>query len=63
MGNRLNIPVLPVRCLSDGVTQEARLAIGWKWWSKLVGGPGRKIHRGITLKSDGTSNLRARRIS
>ena len=45
MGNRLNIPVLPDRRLNDGVTQEARSATDWKWWSKPVGGFGRKIHR------------------
>ena len=50
MDNRLNIPVLRVQCLSNGVTQEAKSAIDWKWWSKPVGGSGRKIHRNITLK-------------
>jgi hypothetical protein len=29
--------------LSDGVTQEARPAVDWKWRSKPVGGPGRQI--------------------
>ena len=47
MGIRSNIPVLPIRCLSDGVTQEVRPATDWTWWSKLVGGPGWKIRRGV----------------
>ena len=62
MDNRFNIPVLAIRRLSYGVTQRARPATDWKWWSKLVGGSGRKIHRNITLKSDGTWILRVKRI-
>jgi hypothetical protein len=46
MDNRFNIPVLPVRRLSNGATQEARLATGWKWWSKPVGGSGWQIRQG-----------------
>ncbi len=62
MDNRLNIPVLLVWHLSNGVTQKARSATDWKWWSKPVGGPGRKIHRDITLKGYGTLILRVMRI-
>ena len=50
MGNRFNIPVLPVKRLSNGVTQEAKSAIVKKWWSKPVKGSGRKIRRDITSK-------------
>ena len=50
MGNRFNIPVLPVQRLSNGVTQEAKSAIVKKWWSKPVEGSGRKIRWDITLK-------------
>ena len=44
MDNRFNIPVLPARYLSDGVTQEARRLSGWKCWAKAVGRFSRQIH-------------------
>ena len=47
MGNRFNIPVPPVRCLSYGETQEARSAADWKWQSKPLVGLGRQIPLGI----------------
>ena len=43
MGNRFNIPVPPD--VSDGGTQEAKSATGWKWWSKRLGRSDRKIRR------------------
>ena len=48
--NRFNIPVLPVRCLSDGVTQEVRSAGEWLCRSKLVGGSRRQIRGGNAEK-------------
>ena len=49
-GKRVNIPVPPVRRLTDGVTQEGTSATDWLWWSKRVGRSRRQI-RGINSET------------
>ena len=51
MGNRLNIPVLVERRLSDGVTEKGSSAGDWLRRSKVVGGESRQIRSPVNAEN------------
>jgi hypothetical protein len=46
-GRQVNIPVLGIYRLTNGVTKGDSVATDWKWWFKYVGGELRQIRAPI----------------